>query len=67
VIDTLRIPYPVSDGKGAEMAALIRKYQQILMAAIFAFHMGKAVVQIAAIQIPINNLLKIRPPESVLP
>jgi hypothetical protein len=52
VIDTLRIPYPVSDGKGAEMAALIRKYQQILM---------------AAIQIPINNLLKIRPPESVLP
>ena len=49
------------------MAALIGKYQQILMAAIFAFHMGKAVVQIAAIQIPINNLLKIRPPESVLP
>jgi uncharacterized protein (UPF0254 family) len=67
VIDTLRIPYPVSDGKWAERAALIGKYQQILMAAIFAFHTRKAVVQIAAIQIPINNLLKIRPPEAILP
>jgi hypothetical protein len=36
------------------------------MAAAFAFHTGKAVVQIAAIQIPIDHLLKIRPPESVL-
>ena len=37
------------------------------MAAILAFHTGKAVVQIAAIQIPVNNLLQIGPPESVLP
>jgi len=40
---------------------------ETFMAAIFAFHTGKAVVQIAAIQIPMNNLLDIRPPESVLP
>jgi hypothetical protein len=31
-----------------------------------AFHTGKAVVQIAAIQIPINNLLKIKSPEAIL-
>jgi hypothetical protein len=40
---------------------------KIFMAAILAFHTGKAVVQIAAIQIPVNNLLQIGPPESVLP
>ena len=37
------------------------------MAAIFAFHTGKAVVDVAAIQIPINHLLDVRSPESVLP
>jgi len=36
------------------------------MAAIFAFHAGKAVVQIAAIEIAIDHLLDIGPPESVL-
>jgi hypothetical protein len=36
------------------------------MAAIFAFHAGKVVVQIAAIQIAINHLLDVRSPESVL-
>jgi hypothetical protein len=40
---------------------------EMFMAVIFAFHTGKAVVQITAIPIPINNLLNIRPPESVLP
>jgi hypothetical protein len=46
-------------------ASLAGKSQQIFVAAVFAFHTGKTVVQIAAIQIPIN-LLKIRPPEAIL-
>jgi hypothetical protein len=33
----------------AEVAALTRKCQQVFMAAIFAFHTGKTVLQIAAI------------------
>ncbi|MCX5874359.1 MAG: hypothetical protein NTY51_14160 [Deltaproteobacteria bacterium] len=41
--------------------------QKILMAAIFAFHAGKAVAQIAATEIAIDHLLDIEPPESVLP
>ena len=36
------------------------------MAAVFAFHTGKPVVDVAAIQIPINHLLDVRSPESVL-
>jgi hypothetical protein len=50
-----------------EVPPFARKGQKVFMAAVFAFHTGKAVVEIAVIQIPINNLLKIRPPESVLP
>jgi len=37
------------------------------VAAILAFNTGKAVVQIAAIEITIDHLLDIGPPESVLP
>ena len=37
------------------------------MAAILAFHAGKTVVQIAAIEVAIDYLLDIGPPESVLP
>jgi len=37
------------------------------MIAIFAFHTGKAVVQITAIEITIDHLLDIGPPESVMP
>jgi hypothetical protein len=51
----------------AEMAALAGKCQQIFMAAILAFHTGKAFVQIAAIEVPVNNLLQMGSPESVLP
>jgi hypothetical protein len=40
--------------------------KQLLMAAVSALHAGKAVVEIAAIQTPINNLLKIRPEETIL-
>ena len=37
------------------------------MATVFAFHTGKSVVRVAAIEIPINYLLDIGPPEAVLP
>ena len=49
------------------MAALAGKRQEIFMAAIFAFDAGKAVVRVAAVQIPVNDLLQIGPPEAVLP
>ena len=51
----------------AKMTALAGEGREIFMAAIFAFHAGKAVVQIAAVEITIDHLLDIGPPESVLP
>jgi len=51
----------------AKVAALARKCQQIFVAAVFTFHAGKAIVQITAIEITVDHLLDIRPPESVLP
>jgi hypothetical protein len=47
-------------------AILTRECQEIFVAAIFTLHTGKPVVDIAAIQIPINHLLDVRSPESVL-
>jgi hypothetical protein len=44
----------------AEVAALAGKCQQVFMAAVFAFHTGKTVVQVAAIEITINHLLDMR-------
>ena len=52
---------------GAKVTALAGKGQQIFMAAVFAFHAGKAVVQIATVEITIDHLLDIGPPEAVLP
>ena len=49
------------------MAALAGEGQEIFIAAIFAFHTGKTVVQIATVQITIDHLLDIWPPEAVLP
>jgi hypothetical protein len=37
--------------------------QEVFVAAIFTLHAGKAVVQITTIEIPINHLLDVRPPE----
>ena len=37
------------------------------MAAIFAFHAGKAFVQVPAIEVPVNDLLQIGPQEPVPP
>ena len=42
-----------------------RRRQQVLMAAVFALHAGKAVVEIAAVQIPVNDLLNIRTEKSI--
>ena len=50
----------------AEVTPLAGEGQKILMAAVFAFHTGKAVVEIAAVQIPVNDLLKIGTVEPVL-
>jgi len=50
----------------AEVAALTREGQQVFMAAVFAFHTGKTVVQIAAIKVAVDYLFDIRPPETVI-
>jgi hypothetical protein len=49
-----------------KVAAFREECQQIFMAAVFAFHTGKTVLQIAAIQITVNHLLDIWSPEAVL-
>jgi hypothetical protein len=46
-------------------AALAEERREIFVAAILAFNTGKAVVQIAAIEITIDHLLDIGPPKSV--
>jgi hypothetical protein len=51
----------------AEVAALAREGQEVFMAAVFAFDVGKPVFQIAAIEIAIYHLLDIWPPEAILP
>jgi hypothetical protein len=48
-------------------APLAGESKQVFVTAIFAFHAGKAVAQIAAVEIPIDHLLDIGPPETVLP
>ncbi len=51
---------------GLKAVTLAGKCQEVFMAAIYALHASKPVVEIAAIEIAVNNLLKIRSPESVL-
>jgi hypothetical protein len=59
--------HPFLMAGGAKVAALARKCQQIFMAAVFAFHTGKSVVQmIVAVEIAVDHLLDIWPPETVL-
>jgi len=50
----------------AEVSSFTRERQQVLMAAVFAFHAGKAVAQIAAIQITADYLFDIGPPETII-
>ena len=58
--------HPLLMAGGAEMTPLAGECQEVFVAAVFAFHTGKPVVDVAAIQIPINHLLDVRSPESVL-
>ena len=58
--------HPLLMAGGAEMTPLARGCQEVFVAAVFAFHTGKPVVDVAAIQIPINHLLDLRSPESAL-
>ena len=48
-------------------ATLAGEGQEVFVAAIFTLHAGKAVAQIAAIEIPVNDLPKISSPEPILP
>ena len=49
------------------MSALAGECQQVFMAAVFAFHTGKTVVQIAAIEITKDHFFDIWPPKAILP
>jgi hypothetical protein len=51
----------------AKMATLAGKSQQIFVTAVITFDTGKAVVRVATVQIPIDHLLDIGPPEAVQP
>ncbi len=48
-------------------ASLQHKGQKIFMVAIPALHPGKAVVQVATVQVAGNDLPEVRPPEPVRP
>jgi hypothetical protein len=52
---------------GTEMTALAGEGQKIFMVAIPALHPGKAVVQVSAFQVAVNDLLKVGTPEPVWP
>jgi len=49
------------------MAALAGKGQEVFVTAAFTLHAGKAVMQVAAIEVSINDLFQIVSPETVLP
>ena len=49
------------------MPSFTRECQQIFMSAILAFHTGKTIVRIAAVEKTIDHLLDIGPPEAVQP
>jgi len=50
----------------AKMAALTGKSQKVFMAAVLAFHAGKAVAKITTIQVTVEHLFDIGPPETVI-
>jgi hypothetical protein len=59
--------HPLLMAGGTEMTALAGEGQKIFMVAIPALHPGKAVVQVATVQVAVNDLLEVRPPEPVRP
>jgi hypothetical protein len=52
---------------GTEMAALAGEGQKIFMVAMPALHPGKAVVQVAAFQIAVDDPIEVGTPEPVMP
>jgi hypothetical protein len=52
---------------GSKAAPLAVECQEIFMAAVFAFHVGKAVVQITAVEIALNHQLYVEAVEPLLP
>lgn len=59
--------HPLLVAGEAKMPALAGESQKVLIAAIFAFHTGKAVVQISTVQVLIHDIPEIRTEESVGP
>jgi hypothetical protein len=57
--------HPLMMAGGTEMMALAGEGQKIFRVAIPALHPGKAVVQVATIQVPVNDFLEVGPPEPV--
>jgi hypothetical protein len=51
----------------AKATTFVRKGQQVSMVAVFTFHPDKTIAQVAAVEIPIDDLLQIRPPETLPP
>jgi len=62
-----RIPHPLLMTGGAKVSTLTGKSEKILVVAVSTFHAGKAVVQIAAIEITVNDIQEIGTEESVGP
>ena len=59
--------HPLLMAGGTEMTALAGEGQKIFMVAIPALHPGKAVVQVATVQVAVNDLLEVGPPEPIQP
>jgi hypothetical protein len=57
--------HPLLMAGRTEMTALAGEGEKIFMVAIPALHPGKAVVQVATVQVAVNDLLEVRPPEPV--
>ena len=50
-----------------KLTSIAGENHEVFVAAVFAFHASKAVVQIAAIEIPVDDLLDIGTEKSILP
>jgi hypothetical protein len=62
-----KLHYPLLVARWIEVTPLARERQKILMAAIPALDPGKAVVQIATVKIPIDDLSHIWAEKAILP
>jgi hypothetical protein len=74
-LDKLQFNIPQVDRKFSFISTSIYDYnytvrrfkigQKIFMVVIPALHLGKAVVRVAPLQVAVNDLLEVRPPEPV--